>query len=132
VSAAQTQARAPVIASHDAAVALARAFGLQISEGVHERDRDGSLPVEELAELDRGGLLRITVPRRHGGSGLGCVTLAEVPRSIAASPAHRKYDLDRHWRNARTHASHDPVDWKYHHVGNFLLNGVFPPNHGQL
>ena len=49
-----------------------------------------------------------------------------------ASAASRKYDLDRHWRNARTHASHDPVDWKYHHVGNFLLNGVLPPNHGQL
>ena len=42
------------------------------------------------------------------------------------------YDLSRHWRNARTHASHDPVDWKYHHVGNFLLNDVLPPNHGQL
>jgi len=84
VSVAQTQARAPVIASHDAAVAVAGAFGLQISDGVHERDRDGSLPVEELAELDRSGLLAITVPRRHGGSGLGCVTLAEVARSIAA------------------------------------------------
>ena len=43
-----------------------------------------------------------------------------------------KYGFDRHWRNARTHASHDPVDWKYHHVGNFRLNHVLPPNHGQL
>jgi alkylation response protein AidB-like acyl-CoA dehydrogenase len=41
-------------------------------------------------------------------------------------------DLSRHWRNARTHASHDPVDWKYHHVGNFLLNHAPPPNHGQV
>jgi hypothetical protein len=32
----------------------------------------------------------------------------------------------------RTHASHDPVDWKYHHVGNYLLNDALPPNHGQL
>lgn len=49
-----------------------------------------------------------------------------------ASAADERYDLSRHWRNARTHASHDPVDWKYHHVGNYLLNGVLPPNHGQI
>jgi len=24
------------------------------------------------------------------------------------------------------------VAWKYHHVGNFMLNDVLPPNHGQL
>jgi SfnB family sulfur acquisition oxidoreductase len=49
-----------------------------------------------------------------------------------ASAADERYDLSRHWRNARTHASHDPVDWKYHHIGNYLLNDVLPPNHGQL
>lgn len=49
-----------------------------------------------------------------------------------ASASDERYDLSRHWRNARTHASHDPVDWKYHHVGNFLLNDVLPPNHAQL
>ncbi len=49
-----------------------------------------------------------------------------------ASAADERFDLSRHWRNARTHASHDPVDWKYHHVGNFLLNDALPPNHGQL
>jgi SfnB family sulfur acquisition oxidoreductase len=49
-----------------------------------------------------------------------------------ASAADQRYDLSRHWRNARTHASHDPVDWKYHHVGNYLLNEIPPPNHGQI
>jgi alkylation response protein AidB-like acyl-CoA dehydrogenase len=49
-----------------------------------------------------------------------------------ASAADERYDLSRHWRNARTHASHDPVDWKYHHVGNYLLGDILPPNHGQL
>jgi SfnB family sulfur acquisition oxidoreductase len=65
-----------------------------------------------------------------------CETAVSVASDIfsltGASASSRKYDLDRHWRNARTHASHDPVDWKYHHIGNFLLNGVLPPNHGQL
>ena len=38
-----------------------------------------------------------------------------------------QYNLDRHWRNARTHTLHDPVRWKYFHVGNYLLNGIAPP-----
>ena len=40
-----------------------------------------------------------------------------------------KYNLDRHWRNARTHTLHDPVRWKYAIVGNHALNGVNPPLH---
>jgi SfnB family sulfur acquisition oxidoreductase len=40
-----------------------------------------------------------------------------------------QYNLDRHWRNARAHTLHDPVRWKYFHVGNHLLNGVAPPRH---
>jgi SfnB family sulfur acquisition oxidoreductase len=49
-----------------------------------------------------------------------------------ASATDEKHDLSRHWRNSRTHASHDPAAWKYHHIGNWLLNDVRPPNHGQL
>jgi len=37
--------------------------------------------------------------------------------------------LDRHWRNARVHTLHDPVRWKFFHVGNWYLNGVHPPRH---
>jgi SfnB family sulfur acquisition oxidoreductase len=40
-----------------------------------------------------------------------------------------QYNLDRHWRNARTHTLHDPVRWKYFHIGNYALNGVAPPRH---
>ena len=40
-----------------------------------------------------------------------------------------QYNLDRHWRNARTHTLHDPVRWKYFHIGNYVLNGVAPPRH---
>ncbi|MDK1493473.1 SfnB family sulfur acquisition oxidoreductase [Sinorhizobium sp. 7-81] len=39
-------------------------------------------------------------------------------------------NLDRYWRNARTHTLHDPVRWKYHVVGNYHLNGVTPPRNG--
>ena len=39
------------------------------------------------------------------------------------------HNLDRHWRNARTHTLHDPVRWKYAILGNYFLNGVDPPLH---
>lgn len=40
-----------------------------------------------------------------------------------------EHGLDRHWRNARVHTLHDPVRWKYFHVGNYYLNGAHPPRH---
>ena len=40
-----------------------------------------------------------------------------------------QYNLDRHWRNARAHTLHDPVRWKYYHIGNYALNGISPPRH---
>lgn len=40
-----------------------------------------------------------------------------------------EYNLDRHWRNARTHTLHDPVRWKYYAVGNYTLNNINPPRH---
>jgi len=40
-----------------------------------------------------------------------------------------EHNLDRHWRNARTHTLHDPVRWKYAILGNYYLNGVAPPLH---
>ncbi len=48
------------------------------------------------------------------------------------SATKRGLNLERHWRNARTHTLHDPVRWKYHVVGNYHLNGVTPPKNGAL
>jgi SfnB family sulfur acquisition oxidoreductase len=42
------------------------------------------------------------------------------------------YGLDRFWRNARVHSLHDPARWKYHHIGNYYLNGQRPPRHGAI
>ncbi|WP_312528078.1 SfnB family sulfur acquisition oxidoreductase [Comamonas sp.] len=45
------------------------------------------------------------------------------------SSARAGYNLDRYWRNARVHTLHDPVRWKYHLLGNYLLNGRAPRRH---
>jgi SfnB family sulfur acquisition oxidoreductase len=44
------------------------------------------------------------------------------------SSMDEKYNLDRHWRNGRIHTLHDPARWKLHHVGNWYLNELYPPN----
>jgi SfnB family sulfur acquisition oxidoreductase len=45
---------------------------------------------------------------------------------LGASSSLEKWNLDRFWRNARTHTVHDPIRWKHHHIGNYYLNGVTP------
>jgi len=87
------------------------------------------------------------VPRDAAAAARGSIAVAqakafatEVAAEVAsdlfalsgASATDERHDLSRHWRNARTHGSHDPVAWKYHHIGNYLLNGALPPNHGQI
>lgn len=43
-----------------------------------------------------------------------------------------EHNLDRFWRDARTHTLHDPVRWKFAAVGNYYLNGVNPPLHSWI
>jgi alkylation response protein AidB-like acyl-CoA dehydrogenase len=40
--------------------------------------------------------------------------------------------LDHFWRNARTHTLHDPVRWKYQHIGRSVLHDTPPPLHGVI
>lgn len=46
------------------------------------------------------------------------------------SSTDERLNLDRHWRNARTHTVHDPVRWKHHAIGDFYLNDRLPQPSG--
>ncbi len=48
------------------------------------------------------------------------------------SATDENLNLDRHWRNARTHTVHDPVRWKHHALGDFHVNGRLPAPSGQF
>ncbi|TKC87153.1 SfnB family sulfur acquisition oxidoreductase [Trinickia terrae] len=52
--------------------------------------------------------------------------LFELAGSASTRAAH---NLDRHWRNARTHTLHDPVRWKLHLLGDYHLNHALPARH---
>ncbi|KUL31927.1 acyl-CoA dehydrogenase family protein [Actinoplanes awajinensis] len=66
------------------------------------------------------------------GSEIAVEAGSELFAMCGTSAAAAKHDLDRHWRNARTHSVHDPLDWKYHHIAAYELSDISPPNHGQI
>lgn len=47
-----------------------------------------------------------------------------------ASATQSVYNLDRHWRNARTASTHNPTFAKATAVGDFFVNGKVPPLNG--
>lgn len=47
--------------------------------------------------------------------------------ALGASDVRQGKSLDRHWRNARTVSSHNPVIYKARIVGDWVINGTEPP-----
>lgn len=47
-----------------------------------------------------------------------------------SSAVKQSANLDRHWRNIRTIASHNPTVYKARAIGNHLINGVALPSNG--
>lgn len=105
-----------------AAEQLLRWAGEELDEiGLHPADADAAA---------RGSLA--VAQAKAFGSEVSVLVASDLFALAGASAADERHDLSRHWRNARTHSVHDPVDWKYHHLGAYLLNNTIPPNHGQL
>ena len=52
---------------------------------------------------------------------------SELFDASGASAVGRGKQLDRHWRNARTAASHNPLIYKQRIVGDWEINGSEPP-----
>jgi len=50
----------------------------------------------------------------------------ELFNALGASDTRTSKALDRHWRNARTVASHNPVIYKTRNVGDWEVNGNEP------
>ncbi|RFA09898.1 acyl-CoA dehydrogenase [Subtercola boreus] len=98
-----------------AADALARAT---------EPRASGAAPADRTALLDAAEIATYQAQVRVLDDALRAATLLfEVG---GASATARPAALDRHWRNARTVASHNPAIYKYAQLGDWELNGVGP------
>ena len=65
--------------------------------------------------------------RRSSSSELVLRATTDLFDTLGASGTSRAKALDRHWRNARTVASHNPRLFKSRVVGAHLVNGTAPP-----
>ncbi|MBK5417821.1 acyl-CoA dehydrogenase family protein [Pseudomonas sp. TH31] len=52
---------------------------------------------------------------------------SELFNALGASDIRQGKSLDRHWRNARTVSSHNPVIYKARIIGDWAINGTEPP-----
>jgi alkylation response protein AidB-like acyl-CoA dehydrogenase len=100
------------------AVTLAAA---DVVDEVHRRQLEGTATA---ADFDRADVAAFSAQGQVIDLVLGLVTqLFEVGGASAVRERHR---LDRHWRNARTLASHNPAIYRDRTVGDFVLNGTSP------
>jgi SfnB family sulfur acquisition oxidoreductase len=107
---------------------------LHAAEGLLERAGrvlDGLPHVPASREEAARGSLAVAEAKAFG-SEVAVALASELFALAGASATDDKHDLHRHWRNARTHSVHDPIRWKYHHVGAGVLGDAVPPNHGQI
>jgi len=106
-----------------------RAAAALLREAATVLDEIGLIPAD--AQAAARGSLAVAAAKAFA-SEVAVETASELFAMCGTSSTAAKYDLDRHWRNARTHSVHDPLDWKYHHLAAYDLADVLPPNHGQL
>jgi alkylation response protein AidB-like acyl-CoA dehydrogenase len=111
ISAAATSAEAVVLAASDAIDRL-------VDEGrAHDADAVADVAVTVARAQLVAERLTLSAAERLFDTG-------------GASATARALNLDRHWRNARTVASHNPLAYKAYAAGNYAVNGVWPPGNG--
>jgi alkylation response protein AidB-like acyl-CoA dehydrogenase len=57
----------------------------------------------------------------------GLFASQELFEVVGARGTRASIGYDRFWRNVRTHTLHDPIDYKLAMLGNWALNGEYPP-----
>lgn len=51
---------------------------------------------------------------------------SQIFQVMGARSTSAKYNFDRYWRNVRTHTLHDPIDYKYRDLGQYVLKNQYP------
>ncbi len=73
----------------------------------------------------------VTVAQAQVVAAESALKAAELLFDVGGGTAtNREFALDRHWRNARTIANHNPRDWKLGVAGAYHLIGEEPPTSG--
>ncbi|MGG7466015.1 acyl-CoA dehydrogenase family protein [Plantibacter sp. YIM 135347] len=97
-------------------------------------DAAAALAVDPSVERDSAADLAVNIEAEIRSAQAQVLLSELVPRAatvlfntLGASAVSRSKDLDRHWRNARVVASHNPVIYKARIIGDWSINGTPPP-----
>ncbi len=97
-----------------AADSLQQAYEAHLS-GDGQQERQANILAE--VDADKAQVIATQWVQRAAG---------ELFNALGASDTRAAKALDRHWRNARTLSSHNPVIYKARIVGDYLINGHEP------
>lgn len=81
---------------------------------------------EALTAAERGEVAVTVATAKVLSTRVALETTSKIFEVTGARAAASKYRFDRFWRNVRTHTLHDPVAYKVHEVGNWVLNQQIP------
>lgn len=104
------------------AIVLAAARLLDVASSAIDGGGDALPAVEAAALAAAKAKISVDAIAQRAGSALFDIA--------GASATTQRHNLDRHWRNLRTVASHNPASYKAFVVGGNLLNGTPVPSMG--
>ena len=103
------------------AIALKAAEALQrVWEADRAGDAEGAAVAATVADVEVNQAVTVV-------TGLVLDATTQLFDALGASSTRRGLALDRHWRNARTIATHNPRIYRDRTVGDFAVNGAAPP-----
>lgn len=81
---------------------------------------------EQLTAAERGEVAVTVATAKVFTTRVALETTSKIFEVTGTRAAASQYRFDRFWRNVRTHTLHDPVAYKVHEVGNWVLNRQLP------
>lgn len=114
--------------AHTARAALLGAAGVVDAayDAFHEGWKAGAQPWEETEALLVAASIAVAEAKILCNE--AALRSAELLFEVGgASSTLSAPNYDRHWRNARTHSTHDATAYKYKIIGNYYLNDTPPP-----
>jgi alkylation response protein AidB-like acyl-CoA dehydrogenase len=81
---------------------------------------------EELTAEQRGEVSIAIATAKIAATNTSLFVTQNIFQVMGARATTAKLNLDRFWRNVRTQTLHDPIDYKYQEVGEWVLTGKVP------
>lgn len=81
---------------------------------------------EDLTEQQRGQVSIAIATAKIAATNSSLFVTQNIFQVLGARATTAQLNLDRFWRNVRTQTLHDPIDYKYQEVGEWVLTGKVP------